>query len=69
MIIDSEWVGDFYFLIGVIVVNLNCGDLVYIWIYLIELFYGNIYSGSIYGCLLFNGWKLWFFVWKCMEII
>lgn len=30
MIIDSDEVSDFYFLIGVIVVNLNCGDLVYI---------------------------------------
>lgn len=29
MIIDSDEVSDFYFLIGVIVVNLNCGDLVY----------------------------------------
>lgn len=68
MLTDSEQVGVYHSSTGLIIVNLNRGDSVYIRTHPSELSHGNIYSGSIYGRPSFNGWKLWFPAWKCMEI-
>lgn len=58
MITDSDEVADFHSSTGVIVVNLNRWDSVYIRTHPTEVSHGNIFSGSIRGRPSFNGWKL-----------
>lgn len=58
MITDSDEVSDLHSSTGVIVVNLNRGDSVYIRTHPTEQSHGNIFSGSIRGRPSFNGWKL-----------